>query len=149
MYSPKKFHEIGPWFKILCNLGCWTFPWCLHSFYGPFLLTNERKRKTSHFEWKTIQILWRNSFISLILLCSFFSFFLFFLLTNSSNYEFEGCTKKKSVTMIIEVIYVVWLLFDSTKHDDAAICRLVFIHFGATLFFIPSNWTGGLCFQKG
>lgn len=45
--------------------------------------------------------------------------------------------QKKFETMIIELIYVVWLLFDSTKHDDAAICCLVFfsVHFGSVLVF--------------
>lgn len=37
-----------------------------------------------------------------------------------SNYEFKGCTKR-SVTINIELIYMVWLVFDSVKHDDAAI----------------------------
>lgn len=57
------------------------------------------------------------------------SFVFFFCARICSNYEFKGCTKK-SVTVIIELIYVVWLLLDSVEHDDAAICRLVFIHFG-------------------
>lgn len=90
----KKFHEIGPWHKIPCNSGCWTFPWCLHSFYGSFLLTNERRKKTFLFlNGKPFEFCGGIfSFLSSSFPHSFV--FFFFAQKFKYNYEFKGCTKK-------------------------------------------------------
>lgn len=70
-----------------------------------------------------------------------FSSVFFFAYTFKVTMSLKVATKKKSVTVIIELIYVVCLLLDSVEHDDAAICRLVFIHFSVLFLWYFSYFS--------